>query len=207
MEPICIICLEGGSLMDPSPCACKGTAGIHHACLIKLQETMLACPVCRHDYRTITDGTHTIVYSSGRKCVFNTVGGLRHGDFKEFDEVGVLLKSSVFDNGVLNGPYHIYHEDGKTHMIECTYVRGCKQGALYEYDEDGHIISIEHYKNDKKDGWCAEYYGPADGGGIFQEYYAVEGLKDGPFIEYDKYGLQVLKHIYKEGRIICTMHG
>ena len=182
-------------MVSPSPCSCRGSIGIHEACLKKVQERTMCCPVCRTDYASELDGIHSR-YVGERRIVYSTVGGLRHGTYEEYDADDVLLKRSCFVAGVLHGPYYVYHEDGETLMIECTYVAGKKEGYLYEYDEDQNMITLSHYRNDLLDGWCREYY---DRGRVFQEYCMSEGVRDGEFTEFHYDGTVKSRCFYEDG--------
>lgn len=155
----------------------------------------MCCPVCRCDYSVELDGLHSR-YVSGRRIVYSTVGGKRHGSFEEYDEDDVLLKRASFVDGILHGPYYVYHEDGETLMIECIYVNGKKEGYFYEYDEDQNMITLSHYRNDLLDGWCREYY---DGGRVFQEYCMTDGVRDGEFTEFHYDGSVKYQEMYDEG--------
>ena len=167
--------------MNPSPCACKGSNGIHYTCLAKAQEKYSYCGVCRKNYSVLCDGLHTD-YVHGNRITYETVGGKKHGFFKEYDEDDVLHKKIRFEHGILHGSYVVYHGDGKTIMVECTYEHGLKQGPLYEYNENGSLVSVEQYTNDLKHGDVHVFF---DSGEIFQTYSMVHGEKCGDVKEFD----------------------
>lgn len=195
--PCCYICLEGGDVMSPGPCMCRGSLSIHRACLQKVQQSTMSCGVCKARYSVVCDGSHRETVGS-KHIVYYTVNGKRHGMYEEFDEDGDLLKRAYYYDGLLEGPYYVYHQDGESVMIECTYIAGKKEGEFYEFDEDANLISRRHYRNGVCDGLCQEYY---DGTGerLFQEYRMLEGVRDGLFKEWAEDGRLVYQCIYDDG--------
>ncbi len=194
----CILCLEGGELMDPSPCMCRGSLGIHVECLQQIQKSRHTCSVCRSHYRVWMDGLHEVMY--GEKAVrFTTVAGRKEGEFLEYDAEGMLLKRCYFRGGVLHGPYVVYHGDGLTPMVECMYVEGVKEGKLREYDEDGGLISEETYVNDMKEGIVRTFF---DGGALMEMYACVGGLKHGACLLYGESGEVISRLHYRNGELV-----
>lgn len=194
----CILCLEGGGLMDPSPCMCRGSLGIHEACLQEIQKSRHTCSVCKVHYRVWMDGAHQVMY--GEKAVrFRTVAGLKEGEFLEFDVEGMLLKRCYFRGGVLHGPYVIYHGDGLTPMVECMYVEGLKEGMLREYGEDGALVSEETYVGDVKEGLVRTFF---DGGALMEMYACVGGRKHGACLMYAESGEVLYRLHYRNGELL-----
>ena len=195
--PCCYICLEGGELMTPGPCMCRGSLGIHRACLQKVQQGTMTCGVCKTRYSVVCDGRHHETVGS-KEIVYYTMNGKRHGMFEEFDEDGDLLKRAYYYDGLLEGPYYVYHQDGESVMVECTYRSGKKEGEFYEYDEEENLISRRHYRDGVCDGVCQEYYDGA-GGKLFQEYRMICGVRDGLFKEWAEDGRLTYQCIYDDG--------
>ena len=197
-EGVCILCLEGGALMDPSPCACRGSLGIHMGCLAEIQRRKHSCSVCKQHYRNWLDGVHDVFYGE-KRVVFSTVGGLKEGEFLEYDAEGGLLKRCYFRAGVLHGPYVIYHGDGATVMVSCMYVEGKKEGPLREYGEDGMLLSEETYVGDVKEGVVRVFF---DDGAPMETYMCVGGKKEGLCRVYSESGDILYRVYYRNGELV-----
>lgn len=202
----CYICLEGEDLMSPGPCHCRGSLGIHRACLERVQTYTMSCGVCKARYSSLWDGLHRERTLNGNQIVYSVENGRRHGKFEEFDGDGTLLKCVYYYDGLLDGPYHIYHEDGETLMVECMYKQGKKEGPFREYDEDANLISRRDYRDGMCDGVCCEYYDGA-GSNLFQEYRMVAGVRDGEFKEYAEDGRMTSRCMYANGVMIAMEMG
>ena len=183
--------------MSPGPCMCRGSLSIHRACLQKVQQRTMSCGVCKARYSVVCDGRHHETVGS-KEIVYYTVNGKRHGMYEEFDEDGDLLKRAYYYDGLLEGPYYVYHQDSDRVMVECTYRSGKKEGEFYEYDEDENLISRRHYRDGVCDGMCQEYYDGA-GSPLFQEYRMICGVRDGLFKEWAEDGRLAYQCIYDDG--------
>ncbi len=184
--------------MEPSPCMCRGSLGIHVECLQEIQKSRHTCSVCRSHYRVWMDGAHEVLY--GEKAVrFTTVAGRKEGEFLEYDAEGMLLKRCYFRAGVLHGPYVVYHGDGLTPMVECMYVEGAKEGPLREYGEDGQLIEESMYIHDVKEGLVRVFF---DGGELMEVYHCVGGRKHGACLVYGEGGEVLYRLHYRNGELV-----
>lgn len=127
---------------------------------------------------------------------------------REFDKEGNTIAGKIYKNGVL---------------VEVGIVddKGYKQGKFTEYYADGKIKAIGTYKNNFKIGNWKFYYpnsvleqegnynaqGKADGdwkwyhksSEVLREQTFINGLEDGPVIEYSDSGIVITKGEYAEG--------
>ncbi len=194
----CILCLEGGVLMEPSPCMCRGSLGIHVECLQEIQKSRHTCSVCRTHYRVWMDGSHEVMYGD-KRVRFTTVAGRKEGEFLEYDEDGMLLKRCYFRAGVLHGPYVVYHGDGLTPMVEFMYVEGVKEGILREYNEDGVLVGEETYVGGVKEGIVRSFF---DDGELMEVYVCVGGRKHGTCLVYGEGGEVLYRLHYRNGELV-----
>lgn len=106
---------------------------------------------------------------------------LKHGYFKEFNEVGNLVNITKWEYGKLvKNPPELskietkitYHDNGKPKLIG-SYKDGIPEGVFREYSPDGQIVAGEVYKD-----------GVLIGEGIFD----AQGREQGPWKEYHDTG-------------------
>jgi antitoxin component YwqK of YwqJK toxin-antitoxin module len=115
-------------------------------------------------------GTGTIYYENGniRETIeYENEHGLKHGENKEYDENGNLIKETTWlldkrhseckiyvDNklseiytyvsGTYDGPYKKFHSNGKI-AIEGMYLHHRRNGIFKYYNENGDLILQEEY--------------------------------------------------------------
>ena len=70
--------------------------------------------------------------------------GVREGEFRIYNENGILSQSGIFSNGQFEGELLNYHENGKLESVK-SYKEGIKIGTWLELNEQGDTISIETY--------------------------------------------------------------
>lgn len=76
------------------------------------------------------------------------------GYFKEYEYNGRLLKEFYHTNGIIDGVYTEYYDNGK---IICNYTNNKKNGEFKKYYPNEKIHIITHYKNDLLDGTYMVY--------------------------------------------------
>lgn len=70
---------------------------------------------------------------------------LANGQIKKYNN-GILSGFLDYRNGVENGKFVGYHENGKL-SFDGTFVDGKREGQFFNYDSDGFLYLIEFYKN------------------------------------------------------------
>lgn len=77
----------------------------------------------------------------------NTSGTVLY--YRRYDNAGILKSESWYNNqGHRHGAFKAYHNNGKL-SGESNFVNGQLQGEYKVYDENGRLIEIEHYQDDK----------------------------------------------------------
>ncbi len=90
------------------------------------------------------NGLYKIYYPNGNvKMEVRSKNGRPDGEGKFYDEVGNLLFSGTFKNGVIHGKMYNYYADG-TVRNEMNYVNGVQHGTYKTYKENGDLaINVE----------------------------------------------------------------
>ena len=119
-----------------------------------------------------------------------------HGKGKEYDELGRLIFKGEFKEGrKWNGIYKIYKDNGKL-KIKLIIENGEKK-KWKEYNNNGDIISIREYLNEKNHEYGKDYY---NGILIFEGEYKND-LRYGKCKEYNYYTKKILfEGDYKDGK-------
>jgi antitoxin component YwqK of YwqJK toxin-antitoxin module len=77
------------------------------------------------------------------------VGGrLLHGETRVYDKMNHLLEKQEYKNGLKEGIWVAFFENGKTQKIE-QWKEGKLHGKTFEYTEDGTLVLETMYKNGK----------------------------------------------------------
>lgn len=135
------------------------------------------------------------------------------------DGAGVYIENGYLLNGVKNGIWRTYNDDGKVKTIT-NYLNGLKNGPYYEFSNRGQIELAADYLNDKLDGLYAKYkfgrptietqYRNGLIHGVHKEYFQnkdnlqkevhfKDGKQDGKLTYYDEEGNVTLEYEYKNG--------
>jgi len=83
-------------------------------------------------------------------------GWLFDGYFKELNKSGRIIKQGCFRNGLKNGIWKEWWENGSLGSVY-EWDNGIKEGELINYDSYGNILNAETYKNGQLNG-PALYY-------------------------------------------------
>lgn len=73
----------------------------------------------------------------------------RDGEFKEFHPNGNLKLTYKYGNGLLQGAWIEYYDDGKTKMIEKSFKDGKLDGTYYQYTIKSEVKEQTYFKNGK----------------------------------------------------------
>ncbi len=116
------------------------------------------------------------------------------GKVKTFYANGNVSTEMEFKDGLLNGPYKVFHPNGKVYYEEENLVCGETNGRLTEYYPTGQVRHSYNYVYDKVTGPYKEYY---ENGKLSEEGIFYEGQLHGPRKLYDATGkLTSTQHIY-----------
>ena len=118
------------------------------------------------------------------------------GSFTEFNSFN--MASGVYrtkDLPTQEDSKVIYHKDGKTIMIEETYVNGELQGPYMVYYRNRNITKSANYENGKLHGNFKQY---SDVGVLTDDLNYVNGLLDGEATYYEPNGRIKKKGIYRQ---------
>jgi uncharacterized membrane protein YhaH (DUF805 family) len=96
-----------------------------------------------------------------------------------------------------DGTYEKYYKSGKL-MKKMTYVNGMKEGPFTLYHENGAVTIRVNFVGGKADGLYEEFY---ETGQIKERCNYVMGVKDGEFEKYDTSGKLLVSGIFKNGVI------
>ena len=111
----------------------------------------------------------------------NYVNGIRNGKFKLYHDNGMIKMEGSNSNGEINGTVKMYDEYGQLIRIAITK-NGELQGVAKDYNGDGLITAISNYHQGELDGNSTHYYYTDEG----EKQFVVEmeyegGLKHGRF--------------------------
>ena len=82
--------------------------------------------------------------------------GLLDGPFKHYNENGIVDMKGTYNNyGKMEGCFKSYEQNGEI-KSETTYKDGVKNGVFKVY-KDGYLIVEGEHKQDKVDGLCKAY--------------------------------------------------
>lgn len=121
--------------------------------------------------------------------------GKRHGKCYSYFEDGTLQSVITYTNGIGNGSYIFYNENGKP-RISGTLLNDEKNGLITEYDEYGDKNFEYTAKNGKANGKFTAYH---YNGKIRATGNYVNGEKDGLITEFDTDGRKINECYYKDG--------
>ncbi len=157
---------------------------------------------------TVPIETRYEYYSNGtikREATFRA--GVAEGLWREYDQNGNVVSSTVYNNGKTVG-HGIVDTDGKrigewkeyyadsTLKSEGIYKDGLKSGNWKYYYPDGNLEQTGFYLKGKENGVWKWYY---QNGNIMREESYLSGLTEGVYTEYDINGNIIISGSYKFG--------
>ncbi len=118
------------------------------------------------------------------------VNGKKEGEYKEYYENGQLLRICNYINEKKEGPYREYHINGALRIF-CNYVNNMIKGEYKEYYMDKKVDELREFIGRQFIGidTIVEYNNMK----IKEEYFMINGVKNGKYKEY--YNNGVLKKI------------
>lgn len=126
--------------------------------------------------------------------------GVDNGEFKEWNEDGILIKISHYKQGKLHGKFNRYYSDGQKHF-EVTYNNGEPNGEALEWYSNGQLKLRRIYENGVQNGsytfWNSTGVKVLDGQMQNDE-------RDGEWYELDEYDNKTHINIYRNGEIISS---
>jgi antitoxin component YwqK of YwqJK toxin-antitoxin module len=163
----------------------------------------------------LEEGNWTYYNEDGSKnhnC--NYKSGLLHGEYKIFDEYGIISSIRHFENGeelFKNGDSITYYSNGQI-KSKCYYKNGKLEGPRIEYNYQGVVIEEENYFNGKLNGLSISRYG---NGEVSRTQNYSNGLRNGEgthntngCLEIENYLNDTLNGDYikkdRSGKIICS---
>lgn len=121
----------------------------------------------------------------GTNAQFNTKKG----------SAGEMAEEGVTRNGVKDGVWMTYHDDGGIKTIT-SYVNGIKNGISLEFSKRGQIDKRSGFLNDQLHGLQGEY----KFGRVTKEVNYNNAVLDGPFTEYNDRGKMQKRGAFKNGK-------
>lgn len=125
-----------------------------------------------------------------------------NGKFEEFRSDGKTPHAvGAFKNDHRDGKWTYYHPNGKV-AKEVVYVDGRLNGTWTHFGEDGSKNLEATYKDGKRDGIWTNYAPPDKDGkqAVTQTTQYVDGVSDGPQVQYYPNGQKRLERFYKANR-------
>jgi len=151
----------------------------------------------------------TEYYPNGNpKIIASYNNGVLEGIRRDYDMNGKIIKSVIYDSGIMigsgivdekgfkQGPWKEFYETGEL-KGEGQYKDGKKIGLWKFYYKNGNIEETGVYvKGENPDGDWKWYF---DNGKLLREQNYTEGLEEGALIEYSDSGTIISKGAYVEG--------
>lgn len=85
-------------------------------------------------------------------------GGLLEGEQRIFDPHGMLLKTSHYSQGRLDGEVITYFPQGKKMCEKQCYQADLLEGKSFFFDPEGNVLKENSYRRGKLDGYQREYH-------------------------------------------------
>jgi len=140
---------------------------------------------------------HVERHSNGQiKAKGRVVNGKANGNWKFYDENGVLLRESYFVNDELNGEYKEYHSNGQINSTG-RLESGKANGKWKYFNENGTLIQESYWENDLRSGKTKYYY---DNGNLKENTLWENGVLTGEAKFYLKSGKPQTFGQYKNGK-------
>ena len=83
---------------------------------------------------------------------------LKDGEVRQYTKDKRLKTVVNYDEGVKHGTSYLYHDDGKTILLEMPYNQGKREGVSKKYYENGELYASTSYSNNKLHGPRKLYY-------------------------------------------------
>lgn len=151
------------------------------------------------------EGQRVIYYPSGQvKIVENYINNEYHGPYQSFFENGSPKQFGTFKNGQFEGELKTYYEQPSGRLKESVFLtEGIENGPFKQYFEDGTIQAEGFYENGLKSGAFKEYH---PNGNILAEGVYKEDFEDGEIKVYDTTGTLNKIYIFENKKPIETIN-
>lgn len=125
--------------------------------------------------------------------------GKLHGKQTAFYPKGQLKMEALYQDGVLEGEKKCYTEEGQL-FFSASYRNGRLEGPLFNKREDGYE-EVKNYKDNHPEGLFIIYYPERETFGRLKavEMYYMNGLLQGPYVEYTPTGQTSFSIFYQRG--------
>lgn len=120
------------------------------------------------------------------------IDGIEEGAWKEYNQMGVLVRDETYVGGKLNGEQRYYYNTGEQKSV-FNYVDGLRQGLAKEYYYNGKVSKQVMFKDDQLNGYYYEYR--IDGQPEEITYY-INGKPNGTMTQYDCKGRKRRSFLY-----------
>ena len=104
----------------------------------------------------------------------------------------------TFKEGAYNGKYTQFNETGVA-VVDGQYVMDKKNGEWIYRQGDSKIIRRENYNLGRPSGTWTEYY--PNGTPQAQKTFNKNGVLDGKYLKYDRYGKTTYEALYSNGKL------
>ena len=82
------------------------------------------------------------------KDITTYINDLAEGDWKSYDDTGMLRVTGFYKDGYSSGQWNWYWENGQL-RDSGEYINGMREGEWKYYKENGELDRVEFFKNDK----------------------------------------------------------
>lgn len=151
------------------------------------------------DQRGLKQGPWKRLYPNGNvmyQGVFRD--GHPVGEFKRFNEQGVLVSVMNFSEDGKTADAVIYYPDGKP-SSKGKYLDQKKEGKWQFFSQDGgYLLSEEHYTAGMRNGLSVNFYPDST---VAEKVTYVNDVKNGEWTRYHPDGRMLLRSAYRDGRI------
>lgn len=155
--------------------------------------------VIMSDDSYMNDGAYVEYYPDGQKfCEGQYEKGIMTGDWKYWHPGGQLCRTITFKDGKPEGKVEVLRTDGTLDSVQ-GFKDGMRDGEWVSYYEDGKTPKVKlMIVNGKVNGERITYH---PNGQIRQQMNFVDGQLDGPMVEFDETGKKLAQATWKDGKI------
>lgn len=147
----------------------------------------------------VNDGQYIEYYPDGQKfCEGNYVKGVMEGEWNYWHPNGELCKTITLKKGKPDGAFEVHRADGTLEGKQ-SFNDGVRDGEWITYYEDGKTPKVKAVIADGKvTGERTTYYA---NGQLRQQANFTEGQLDGVMVEYEESGKKIAEATFKDGKV------
>jgi antitoxin component YwqK of YwqJK toxin-antitoxin module len=133
----------------------------------------------------------------GYRLQYSTRKGtdIREGQWKRLNADNVIIEEATYRNDTLQGQRVLYYDTGDTLLVE-HYEQGLFEGPYRAYHENGLPKTIGQYRRNEISGQWLSYY---PDGTLREEVTFDRNTENGPFTEYHPNGRLKAQGHYRDG--------